>query len=524
MNNIGEMFHQRAVVSPALEAYVEPSTNVRVDYSQMNALINRAAHVIESLGIAKGERIALLMPNSLEFCCLFYAAAKLGVVVVPLNTRLTAPELEFLLSDSGAKALFYGEEFAGVVASLKTGTAHPLAVNDWVPATSSAGSLAKLLSAAVSALVPALGSAGSLAERLGAAASDEPACTSGGQDNLFIMYTSGTTGLPKGVVHTHDSVHCAVMSWANTIDIRYKDRILLPLPMFHVAALTTVIVCAARGITLVSMPNFDPMKVWSLIIEERVTVAGGVPAILNFMRQVPQFAELQASPVRYFITGGAPLPKALIEIYAAKHMEVVQGYALTESCGGGSLLLNDDALRKIGSAGRAAMFIDIRLRHADGSLHEKGSGEVVMKSDFLLKEYWNRPDATRDAFDNGWFRTGDIADIDDEGFIYIKDRIKDMIISGGENIYPAEIENVILGHSSVKEVAVIGLPDEKWGEIACAIIVGDQAQGGAEQILAHCESRLARYKLPKKFIFVEAIPRNPAGKVLKRVLRDQYAA
>ncbi len=503
MNNIGEMFRQRAVVSPALEAYVEPSTNVRVDYSQMNALINRAAHMIESLGIAKGERIALLMPNSLEFCCLFYAAAKLGVVVVPLNTRLTAPELEFLLSDSGAKVLFYGDDHASVVATLRSGTTHPLAVNDWVPAS---------------------GSAGSLVERLGAAASDEPVCSSGGQDNLFIMYTSGTTGLPKGVVHTHDSVHCAVMSWANTIDIRYKDRILLPLPMFHVAALTTVIVCAARGITLVSMPSFDPMKVWSLIIAERVTVAGGVPAILNFMRQVPQFAELQASPVRYFITGGAPLPKALIEIYAAKHMEVVQGYALTESCGGGSLLLNDDALRKIGSAGRAAMFIDIRLRDADGSLHEKGSGEVVMKSDFLLKEYWNRPDATRDAFENGWFRTGDIADIDDEGFIFIKDRIKDMIISGGENIYPAEIENVILGHASVKEVAVIGLPDEKWGEIACAIIVADQAQAGAEQILAHCESRLARYKLPKKFIFVEAIPRNPAGKVLKRVLRDQYAA
>jgi len=501
MNNIGAMFKQRAVVSPKLEAYVEPSSGTRVNYQQMNERINQCASVLLSLNVSKGDRVALLMPNSLEFCCLFYATAKIGAVAVPLNTRLAAAELEFIISDSGSSVLVYGDAFAETVAAIKAGTAHPCTVKDWLPAVTGEGSLAS---------------------RLKSADAVEPEAVSGGCDNVFIMYTSGTTGNPKGVVHTHDSVTTAASAWAMTVDVRYEDRVLLPLPMFHVAALTTVIFCAMRGISLISMPQFDPMTVWSLIVEERVSIGGAVPAILNFMRQVPQFAELDAPNFRYFITGGAPMPEALIKIYAAKNMQVVQGYALTESCGGGTLLLNEDALRKVGSAGRACMFTDLAVRDARGGISDRGEGEVVLRSDFLLKEYWNRPDATRDAFENGWFRTGDIGEIDDEGYLYIKDRIKDMIISGGENIYPAEIESVIIGIPGVGEVAVIGLPDEKWGEIACAIVVADQTKVSAESIIAFCGEKLARFKLPKKVLFVEAIPRNPSGKILKRVLREQY--
>jgi O-succinylbenzoate-CoA ligase len=502
MKNIGSMLRQRATVSPRLEAYVEPSTNVRMNYAEMNALANRCANVLTSLGIGEGDRVGLLMPNSVEFCCLFYGAAKIGAVAVPLNTRLTAPEVDFILSDCGSKVVIYGEALATVVDAIKADTDSSCTVSDWVPAG---------------------GSIDSLGERLNAAAATEPAGEYGGADNLFIMYTSGTTGHPKGVVHTHDSVHSAASSWCSTIDVRYQDRLLLPLPMFHVAALTTVIFCAMRGVSLISMPQFDAMKVWSLIVDERVSIGGAVPAILNFMRQVPQFAELNAPDFRYFITGGAPMPEALIKMYAAKNIEVVQGYALTESCGGGTLLLGEDALRKAGSAGRAGMFTDVRVRSDDGVISERGEGEVVIKSDILLKEYWNRLDVTRGAFDNGWFRTGDIGEIDDEGYLYIKDRLKDMIISGGENIYPAEIESVIIGIPGVSEVAVIGLTDEKWGEIACAIVVADQSEVSEQQIVEFCGTRLARYKLPKKVIFAEAIPHNPSGKILKRVLRDQYS-
>ncbi|MEB3980956.1 long-chain fatty acid--CoA ligase [Mycobacterium sp. 663a-19] len=502
MKNIGAMLKQRAVVSPRLEAYVEPSAGLRMDYTQLNALANRCAGVLNSLGVGKGDRVALLMPNCVEFCGLFYGAAKIGAVAVPLNTRLAAPELEFILSDSGSKVLVYGEAFAAVAEAIKAGTTYPCTITDWVPV---------------------VGGSGSLGERLEAADATEPPCECGGSDNLFIMYTSGTTGNPKGVVHTHDSVHTAASSWSLTADVRYQDRVFLPLPMFHVAALTTVIFCAMRGVTLISMPQFDPVKSWSMIVDERVSIGGAVPAILNFMRQLPEFAELNAPNFRFFITGGAPMPEALIKMYAAKNIQVVQGYSLTESCGGGTLLLGEDALRKVGSAGRACMFADIRVRGDDGVITESGEGEVVIKSDFLLKEYWNRPDATRAAFDNGWFRTGDIGEIDKEGYLYIKDRMKDMIISGGENIYPAEIENVIIGISGVSEVAVIGVSDEKWGEIACAIVVADQSEVSEQQIVDFCGTRLARYKLPKKVIFAEEIPRNPSGKVLKRVLRQQYA-
>jgi O-succinylbenzoate-CoA ligase len=502
MKNIGYMLRQRATVSPRLEAYVEPSTSVRMNYAEMNTLANRCANVLTSLGIGEGDRVALLMPNSVEFCCLFYGAAKIGAVAVPLNTRLAAPEADFILSDSGSKVVIYGEALATVVDAIKADADSSCTVSNWVPAG---------------------GSIDSLGERLKAADANEPAGEYGGADNLFIMYTSGTTGHPKGVVHTHDSVHSAASSWCATIDVRYQDRLLLPLPMFHVAALTTVIFCAMRGVSLISMPQFDAMKVWSLIVDERVSIGGAVPAILNFMRQVPEFAELTAPDFRYFITGGAPMPEALIKMYAAKNMEVVQGYALTESCGGGTLLLSEDALRKAGSVGRPTMFTDVCVRSDDGVISEQGEGEVVIKSDILLKEYWNRPDATRGAFDNGWFRTGDIGEIDDEGYLYIKDRLKDMIISGGENIYPAEIESVIIGIPGVSEVAVIGLTDEKWGEIACAIVVADQSEVSEQQIVEFCGTRLARYKLPKKVIFAEAIPRNPTGKILKRVLRDQYA-
>jgi acyl-CoA synthetase (AMP-forming)/AMP-acid ligase II len=501
MKNIGAMLKQRAVVSPELEAYVEPSANVRMDYTQLNTLANKCASVLTSLGVGKGDRVALLMPNCVEFCCLFYGAAKIGAVAVPLNTRLAAPELEFILSDSGSKVLIYGEAFAAVAEAIKADTNYHCTVIDWVPVA---------------------GGSGSLAERLEAADANEPAVDCGGSDNLFIMYTSGTTGHPKGVVHTHDSVHTAATANSLTADSRYQDRILLPLPMFHVAALTTVIFCAMRGITLISMPQLDPVKMWSLIVDERVSIAGAVPAILNFMRQVPEFAELDAPDFRFFMTGGAPMPEALIKMYAAKNMQVMQGYALTESCGSGTALLGEDALRKVGSAGRATMFADVRVRSDDGVISERGEGEVVIKSDFLLKEYWNRPDATRAAFDNGWFRTGDIGEIDAEGYLYIKDRMKDMIISGGENIYPAEIESVMIGIPGVSEVAVIGLSDEKWGEVACAIVVADQSIVSEQQIVEFCGTRLARYKLPKKVIFAEAIPRNPAGKILKQVLREEY--
>jgi len=506
MTNIGLMLRQRATVSTSVEAFVEPSTNTRANWADMNALANKCAAVMSGLGVKQGDRVALLMHNSIEFTALFYGAAKLGLVVVPLNTRLTASELSFILSDSGTHALFFDSEFAETVNSIKMSTEHPLTIGSYMQCS-----------------YPEPSDEESLLSLLASASDQEPEIIGGDSDNLFIMYTSGTTGLPKGVVHSHESIMWAGLCWASTVDVRYQDRILLPLPMFHVAALTAVLFCAVRGVTLVSMPDFDPSEFWRLIVAEKITIGASVPAILNFMRQVPEFSELDAPDFRFFITGAAPMPETLTRIYNEKGMDVIQGYALTESGGGGCMLMNEDAFRKIGSAGKATMFTDLCIRDASGKRSHVGTGEILLKAPHMMKEYWNRPEATAEAYDDGWFCTGDIAEIDDEGFIFIKDRIKDMIISGGENIYPAEVENVILSHDAVTEVAVIGLPDEKWGETVCAIVVKSDEETDEEMIVSCCEEKLSRYKLPRKVIFVESIPRNPSGKILKRILREQFS-
>ena len=352
--NLGLHLTQRAGLSRDLEAYVEPSTDTRLSYAELNALVNRCCSVLADLGLEPGDRAALLMQNCVEFVALFYAAAKLGVVVVPLNTRLTASELSFILSDSGAKALFYGAECGELTSGIKANEDHPLGITTWVQVRAAAGDNQGLEA---------------LLEK---AADSEPDVVHGGDDNLFIMYTSGTTGLPKGVVHTHETISWAALSWVTTMDVRYRDRLLLPLPMFHVAALTSVISSAVGGATIVSMPNFDPMTVWALIREERVTTGGSVPAILNFMRQVPDFATFDSEHFRCFITGAAPMPKALIEIYNEKSMQVVQGYALTETGGGGTFLLNEYALSKIGSAGAPAMFYEVRVRDREGNISSPG--------------------------------------------------------------------------------------------------------------------------------------------------------
>ncbi|MEH6568564.1 MAG: long-chain fatty acid--CoA ligase [Halioglobus sp.] len=505
MKNIGVMLQQRSVVSTHVEAFVEPSTNVRATYADLNRLTNRCASALSAQGLKQGDRVALLMHNSIEYAALFYGAAKLGLIVVPLNTRLTASELSFILSDSGTNLLILDPEFADTAQAIEASEEHPLVITAYIPTTDG------------TALEGT-----SLKTRLAAGSEEEPEISGGDHDNLFIMYTSGTTGLPKGVVHTHESIMWAGLCWANTAEARYKDRLLLPLPMFHVAALTCVLFCTVRGITLVSMPDFDPSEFWRLIVEEKICIGASVPAILNFMRQVPEFAELDAPDFRFFITGAAPMPETLTRIYNEKNIEVIQGYALTESGGGGCMLMNEDAFRKIGSAGKPTMFTQLCIRDSKGKRSSVGTGEILLKGPHMMKEYWNRPEATEEAYDDGWFCTGDIAEIDDENFITIKDRIKDMIISGGENIYPAEVENVILAHPAVTEVAVIGLPDEKWGEKTCAIIVKGEDDVDAEAIISFCEEKLSRYKLPRKVEFVESIPRNPSGKILKRVLREQF--
>ena len=326
-------------------------------------------------------------------------------------------------------------------------------------------------------------------------------------------------------MHTHETTLWALFSFsASANDRRNDDRNLNALPLFHVGALLPVTMNIYLGHTSVIMREFDPQLAWQLIEEERINTSLLVPAMLNFMVQVPNAQDYDHSALRYIYSGASPLPVNLIKAYADIGIEVHQVYGLTESCGPGCLIDADNALNKIGSTGRGFFHTDVRIVDEEGNdCLPNEQGEVWLAGKHIMKGYWNRPDATAETItQDGWLRTGDVAVMDEEGFVYIQDRIKDMIISGGENVYPAEIENVILGHPDVAEVAVIGQPSERWGESPFAIVVRKSDALLETDILQHCDGKLARFKLPKGAAFIDVIPRNANGKVLKRVLREQF--
>jgi acyl-CoA synthetase (AMP-forming)/AMP-acid ligase II len=309
-----------------------------------------------------------------------------------------------------------------------------------------------------------------------------------------------------------------------TADVRYRDRYLQMLPMFHVGALMPVTMCLIRGMTAVNLRAFDPVQAWKSISEEKVTVALGVPAMLQFMLQVPELKQYDFSQLRWILSGAAPVPVTLIEAYSEIGIEIHQIYGLTETCGPACLISPEEALAKAGSTGPGFLYTAVRVVTGEGEDVSPGEiGEVIVSCPHLMKEYWNRPEATAETIRDGWLYTGDLATTDKEGFVYIQDRKKDMIISGGENIYPAEIENVLVGHPSVVEAAVIGQPSGKWGESPAAIVVVKQGETlSAGDVMGHCKGKLAGFKQPKTVEFVDEIPRNPSGKILKRILRDRF--
>jgi acyl-CoA synthetase (AMP-forming)/AMP-acid ligase II len=358
-----------------------------------------------------------------------------------------------------------------------------------------------------------------------AAASDaEPEIGAADDDLLYIMYTSGTTGLPKGAVHTHATAMWGVLTIAATAEMRFKDRYLVSLPFFHVGALTPLTGNVYRGVTNVVMRAFDPVKAWELIQNEKVTVALKVPAMLNFMLQTYDPKKYDISTLRWIMSGAAPVPPSLINAYADLGIEIHQVYGLTESCGPACLVSPDDALTRVGSTGKAFFHTDVRIVREDGTDCDPGEpGEVVVRGPHVMKEYWNRPDATAQTLRDGWLHTGDVATMDADGFVTIMDRIKDMLISGGENVYPAEIENVVLTNPKVADCAVLGIASAKWGESPLAVVVRKDPTLTTDEVIDWCKGKLAPFKLVKAVEFVDEIPRNPSGKILKRVLREQFA-
>ena len=348
----------------------------------------------------------------------------------------------------------------------------------------------------------------------------------GQHDTAVIMYTSGTTGRPKGAMLTHGNLLWNNVSSGFDISMHTEDITLVAAPLFHIGGLNVTMLSALQhGARIVLHRGFDPARAIEDIARYACTTMFGAPAMFLFMAQQPEFASTDISSLRMLIVGAAPVPKSLLDIYGKRGVALNQGYGLTETAPFVSFLTSEFLESKMGSAGKANIMGEVKIADAEGNTVAPGEvGEILYRGANVMKGYWNRPEATAEAIDaEGWFHTGDAGYLDEDGFLFISDRVKDMVISGGENVYPAEVEGVLFEHESIREVAVIGLPDEKWGEAVTAVVaVHDEAELTLDALRDFCGGKLARYKLPLRLYIVEALPRNPAGKVLKFELRERF--
>jgi len=506
------LLSKRARISPHREAFIEFERGRSFSFADLDARANRVANALLERGIQPGDRVATLLKNSIEFVETYFACARIGAVMVPLNWRLVAAEIDYILADSGARALVFDADFDATVSALADGRDSAANIRHWIRRGDDAHTAASW-SQDYDAMLA------------GASAAEAPV-GAWDDDNLFIMYTSGTTGHPKGVVHSHDGMLWSQLTSMSTSDMRGDDRWLLALPMFHVGCLNPTSLLVHRGATGVIMRELDMGAMFRCIEQHRVSIFMAVPALMQFMLQAPERAQHDISSVRWIATGAAPVPVSLLQDYENLGMRIFQAYGLTESCGPGTLLLHEDAQAKVGSCGRPQMHTEARVVDAAGADIPPGSpqaGELLLAGRHIMKEYWNNPEATAQALRDGWLYTGDICTWDEEGFITICDRKKDMIISGGENIYPAELENVLAACPEVLEAAVIGVASQKWGETPLAIVVpAPGAAPTAQSLREYCRQHLAGYKVPQLFELVDSLPRNPSGKLLKPQLRERF--
>jgi acyl-CoA synthetase (AMP-forming)/AMP-acid ligase II len=502
---VGSWTARRARKTPDRVAIIYQSA--RVSYAELHDRVTRLTAALCSLGLHRGDRVAYLGPNHPAFVETMFAAWSAGGVFVPLNFRLAPPELAHQLSDSGAETLVYARPYASTVAGFRAVTA-------------------------VRRLVALEGAGGhealdyeTLLRSGGPARPDERVSL---DDPCLIMYTSGTTGRAKGALLTHGNITWNAVNVLVDTDLASDAVALVVAPLFHAAALNMLsLPVLLKGGTLVIEPGFDPTRALELISRHRVSVLFGVPAMYDAIAALPDWPDADLSSVRALLCGGAPVPLATIRSYLDRGLSFIQGYGMTEAAPGVLLLDAAHAESKAGSAGVPHFFTDVRIvgpELADVPAGERG--EIVVAGPNVMRGYWNQRQETAQVIAEAtWLRSGDIASADHDGYVYVADRVKDVIISGGENIYPAEVESALRAHPSIADCGVIGVPDQRWGEVGRAIVVLRPGVAADEtDILSFLDGQVARYKIPKSVRFVGELPRTATGKIAKKVLRDTHGA
>jgi fatty-acyl-CoA synthase len=505
MMNVGDWIRKWSVLTPHKKAlYFEDQP---FTYQEVNRRVNQLCDLLLESGVKRGDRVAVLLHNCHQYIEIFFGLSKIGAILVPLNWRLAGPELEFILRDSGSRTLVFEPEFEEVVSSIRShlnlSNGNYFTIGDPCP---------------------------DWAMEYEKAIEKKSACEpcgngfSGDEDPHIIMYTSGTTGIPKGAVLSHRKTFYNVLNADLFNDLTSKDIAIVMRPMFHSGGL---LVDAApilyKGGTLILKKRFRPNEILEAIQKYRVTLLELPATVYQFILQQCDLSKYDMSSVRRYMTGGERIPESLLKEYHKKGILICQIFGQTEASTI-TFLPPEQAAQKIGSVGLPVFHGEVRIIDRTGQEVSPGEvGEIVIKGPTTMSGYWNRPDLTAETMPDGWLHTGDLAKRDEEGYIYIVDRERDMYISGGENVYPAEIEKVLLTHPKILDAGVVGVPDEKWGEVGKAYIVLKPGETmSEEEVLKFLRGKVGKYKIPKFLEFVEELPKTASGKIQKFLLKQWH--